>query len=288
MPPPKTILLTIDVEDWFQVENLRPWFPPSTWPHQPLRVVRNTRRLLDLFDQFAPKTIQATFFILGWLAQRVPGLVREIHDRGHEVASHGFNHVMCNELTPKDLDADLVRSKRVLEDLIGAPVSGYRAPNFSISDCALQAVQAAGYTYDSSYNNFRLHSRYGHISTNGRSTRRLGFQLPGGLSELPISNLVIGRKILPWGGGGYFRFTPPAVFRHGVRQILKKTDAYLFYMHPWEIDPGQPRVPQSRGLARFRHCLNLDKTAKRLYELIKSVDACTFQTCRQYLAEGQL
>jgi polysaccharide deacetylase family protein (PEP-CTERM system associated) len=292
MATQKTILLTVDVEDWFQVENLRPWYPPKDWHRQQVRVENNTKRMLDLFDAAVRsdtrgnrEPITATFFVLGWIAERFPDLIREIHRRGHEVASHGFGHLMCDRLDRKELEDDLQRSRHLLEDIIGHKVKGYRAPNFSVSDRVLASVQAAGYRYDSSYNDFSRHGRYGRMSVNGFEKKGIAIHLSDRFSELPISNLHIGRQILPWGGGGYFRFLPFPIFKSGISRILNRSHAYMFYLHPWEIDAGQPRAEQSKGLSRWRHYLNLDKTYGRLSRLISSFPYCRFLSCSKYLEE---
>lgn len=293
------ILLTIDVEDWFQVENLRPWFPPATWDRQQLRVEQNTNRLLNLLDSITLKpfptaatnptnptnstTPRATFFILGWIAERLPGLVREIQDRGHEVASHGYNHLMCNQLDAKDLKQDLIQSKRTIEDITGIEVKGYRAPNFSINDMALKLIQKSGYLYDSSYNNFSRHGRYGTLTTDGKNKTDFAIRIGKDFTELPISNLTIGKQIIPWGGGGYFRFLPLPVFKAGTQRILQKSKTYMFYLHPWEIDPGQPRIKAAKGLSGWRHYLNLSKTHARLHNFVTAFRHCKFPTCSQYL-----
>jgi polysaccharide deacetylase family protein (PEP-CTERM system associated) len=288
-----TILLTIDVEDWFQVENLRPVFPPETWDHQELRVEQNTNNLLDLLDSITlnptqtnptnPVHPKATFFILGWIAKRCPSLVKAIASRGHEVASHGNNHLMCNQLNHNDLKEDLSQSKKLLEDITGNKVNGYRAPNFSINDTALNLVQSCDYKYDSSYNNFSKHGRYGTITLNGNPKTGTALKINKNFIELPISNLTIGRQIIPWGGGGYFRFFPPQLFKAGIQRILKKTGAYIFYMHPWEIDADQPRTNQVNRLSAWRHYLNLSKTHNRLKNMIKTFSHCNFPTCSRYL-----
>ncbi|MFP3927921.1 MAG: polysaccharide deacetylase family protein, partial [Desulfobacteraceae bacterium] len=159
---PSNILLTIDVEDWFQVENFKPCIPYSTWSSRDLRVERNTHRLLDLFDSTILNP-RATFFILGWIGERLPSLIREIHARGHEVASHGCNHELLSSLDAQALIKDLNKSKSLLEDIIGSRVYGYRAPSFSIDKEILGYIRDAGYLYDSSYNSFSLHGRYGRL-----------------------------------------------------------------------------------------------------------------------------
>jgi polysaccharide deacetylase family protein (PEP-CTERM system associated) len=279
----KKILLTIDVEDWFQVENLRPWFPPSSWNGVKLRVERNIHKILDIFDEQSGRYAKGTFFTLGWIAERLPHIVREIDQRGHEVASHGYGHVMCSEMTETELRQDLIRSKKLLEDIISKEVIGYRAPNFSISYSVLKIIQNTGYQYDSSFNSFSRHGRYGKLSLNGSRMDGIAFTLNDGLKELPISNLNIGGQILPWGGGGYFRFFPFFLFKIGVQYILNKSDAYMFYLHPWEIDPEQPKISNTKGSAGWRHYINLKKTSNRLKKLIYSFRNCEYLTCRQYL-----
>jgi polysaccharide deacetylase family protein (PEP-CTERM system associated) len=311
-----SILLTVDVEDWFQVENFKPYIPFSSWPERELRVERNVHRLLDLFDSvkttIKPSSLpasqpqaegrpNATFFMLGWLAERLPHLVREIHARGHEVASHGYNHQLPGQLSDQDLKQDLVDSKRRLEELIGAPVTGYRAPSFDISDDTLKIIEDSGYSYDSSYNSFALHGRYGTISLNGNKKMGIALQMADNFFELPVSNLEFDhpisyqlstinsgrnakkRFVLPWGGGGYFRLIPGALFRRGVKSILARQNAYLFYMHPWEIDPDQPRVNEAGASARFKHYTNLARIESGLAIMIEYFSHCNFTTCGEYL-----
>jgi len=302
-----TILITIDVEDWFQVENFKQYIPFSTWSSYEFRVEKNTHRLLDLFDSCNPqsairsmepghelsaisyeessnKNIKATFFILGWLAERLPHLVREIQDRGHEVASHGFDHNLCYE-EPKDrLKRNLLDSKKLLEDIIGVPVLGFRAPSFSISDDILKVIEECGYLYDSSFNSFAMHDRYGKILLNSYPKKGISYQVSNNLFELPISNLTLGKSfVIPWGGGAYFRIIPFQIFKRGVESILKKENAYLFYMHPWEIDPDQPRVGKASSSCKFRHYINLNRTFLKLTRFIEYFGQCRFVSCRHYL-----
>jgi polysaccharide deacetylase family protein (PEP-CTERM system associated) len=279
---PKTILISIDVEDWFQVENLRSHFPPSSWKKQVSRVEKNTLRLLDLFDRCS-NGFKATFFVLGWIADRHPQLVREIHDRGHEVASHGNSHLMCTEMEPAELENDLKKSKEILEGITGKPVIGFRAPNFSISDRILPLIEAAGYQYDSSYNNFTRHQRYGSLSTDNFKKKGIAFQINPDFHEIPISNMQLGSTVIPWGGGGYFRFFPTLMFHTGVQRILSRKHAYMFYLHPWEIDPDQPTAPPNKRMSNWKHYLNLDKTLGRLERLLERFGHCSFMTCSQYL-----
>ncbi|GBC59241.1 polysaccharide deacetylase [Desulfonema ishimotonii] len=281
------IMLSVDVEDWFQVENFKPYIPFSDWPSYELRVEKNTHRLLDLFDAHCVcggrEKPRATFFMLGWLAERLPLLVREIHRRGHEVASHGYYHNLCPREEPSRLMWDLTKSKKLLEDIIGAPVTGYRAPSFSITEDILKRIEDCGYGYDSSFNSFDMNSRYGKVRLDHLEKRGIAVRVSENFRELPVSNLSVGTHVLPLGGGGYFRLIPAPVFRWGIRAILNRDQAYLFYMHPWEVDPEQPRVSQASAMSRFRHYLNLDKTFSRLRQFFYTFEDCRFVSCRQYL-----
>jgi len=322
-----SILLTIDVEDWFQVENFKQCIPFSTWSRCELRVEKNTHSILDLLDSIKLKnftrlsgetcltgatkpdpdvpsfvspamshqpsamshrlgyrcTPKATFFILGLIAQRLPHLVREIRARGHEVASHGYYHNLCNQQSPDTLKKDLADSKKLLEDIIGVPVYGYRAPSFSVNADILKIIEACGYLYDSSFNSFRMHGRYGQVDLSNHRKNGIAAKISDFFYELPISNLRLGNHIFPWGGGGYFRLIPLLLFRLGVQSILEKEKAYLLYLHPWEIDPEQPRVKEASRFYRFRHYINLEKTLPRLSSLIETFSSISFVTCRGYL-----
>ncbi len=322
------ILLTVDVEDWFQVENLRRWVPFSTWDSRELRVEANVHKLLDLFEDIdlegsnspapsldstdstlAPpstlqppgtKKVKCTFFMLGWLAERLPHLVREIASRGHEVASHGYNHQMCNRLSNPNLRSELAGSKHLLEDITGAEVTGFRAPNFSVDDRVLSILQESGYGYDSSYNDFSIHGRYGKINVNGQPKAGVAYKLIDGFFELPVSNLslfsfpflgnlrILSQRRhfpLPWSGGAYFRLMPFSIFTAGVRSILEKENAYIFYIHPWEVDPGQPKVEKASRGSRFKHYRNIPRTEAKLKMLIESFIHCRFVACCNYIEE---
>lgn len=297
----RTILLTFDVEDWFQVENFKQVIPFDSWPGCDLRVEKNVHRILDLLDSIKlsnstdstnpsnPTTcepVKATFFVLGWLAERLPHLVREIRKRGHEIASHGYGHNLCREQSADDLKKDLLDSKKLLEDITGCSIHGYRAPSFSIDQNILNLVETAGYLYDSSFNSFNLHRRYGQLKLSNNGQNGISVKISEKFYELPISNLKIAKQMIPWGGGGYFRLIPSKLFRHGVRSILKKQGVYLFYMHPWEVDPGQPRISDVPASLKFRHYVNLDKTYSKLSYLLHSFKNCRFSTCFQYIHQA--
>jgi len=291
------IIFTVDLEDWFQVENLKQEISFTSWSSRELRVEENTHRILDLLDSMRQKgasgPLQATFFVLGWIAERLPHLVREIYSRGHEVASHGYFHRCCNESPSEDLEKDLVDSKNLLEDIIGDRIYGYRAPSFSINDDVLEIIKACGYQYDSSYNSFALHGRYGKVDLSGYPRKGIAMKLSENFYEIPISNLKLCKRmnsfktiqnlIVPWGGGGYFRLIPLFIFRLGVQSILKREDAYLFYIHPWEMDPGQPRIGTIPAFYRFRHYVNLSRTRYKISALFSHMKGCNFVTCRDYL-----
>nr|HDN00769.1 DUF3473 domain-containing protein [Deltaproteobacteria bacterium] len=274
------ILFTVDVEDWFQVENLRCRFPSDTWDSCEFRVERNTTVLLDLLERFH---VSATFFVLGWIAERLPRLVKEIQARGHEVASHGYGHQLCYDISSSELRQDLYRSRTILENITGQPVRGYRAPSFSITGELMDLLKELGYRYDSSYNDFSLHDRYGRVDSIRRYMPNYGLNEKDGLVELPISNLKLGGKCIPWGGGGYFRLWPFWMFRQGVRHILRQQEYYLFYCHPWELDPDQPRVEGMRLDRRFRHYVNLSETAKRIENFLNDFRQHEFITCSEFL-----
>ncbi|QTA79098.1 Polysaccharide deacetylase family protein [Desulfonema limicola] len=278
------ILLTIDVEDWFQVENFKSYIPLSSWFSRELRVEKNTNQILDLLD--SQKTLfpaRATFFMLGWLAKRLPHLVYEIHKRGHEIASHGYYHNLCINESDEKIKTDLTKTKNLLEDIIGQEVTGYRAPSFSINDNVLKIIENCGYIYDSSYNSFEMHGRYGHVNLSNYKRNGAAVKISDNFFELPVSNLKIKNHVIPWGGGGYFRLMPFFLFRKGIKAILNRDNAYIFYMHPWELDPKQPRVVQASSGFKFRHYTNLDTTKEKLNALFRSFKECSFITCHKYL-----
>jgi peptidoglycan-N-acetylglucosamine deacetylase len=307
----KFFLFTVDVEDWFQVENFKASIPFDTWNDRELRVEQNTHTLLDLLDETGKGSgaqrleptnqlnqqtnsthnkIRATFFVLGWVAKKLPGLIREIHERGHEVASHGNNHHMCTDESARSLQKDLTDSKALLEDIIGSRVAGYRAPSFSINNDILKVIEAAGYRYDASYNSFDKHGRYGRISTDGFRKAGIAYRISDNFHEIPISNLAIRNSklkiknwVLPFGGGGYFRVFPYMFFKKGIRRILQRDSAYSFYLHPWEVDPGQPRVKNAPASFRFRHYINLASTERKIRKMFDDFRDCRFVTCREYL-----
>ena len=256
--------MSIDVEDWFQVENLKPVIPRETWDTRESRVVRNTSRILDLLQEHRAR---ATFFVLGWVAERQPDLIRRIAEGGHEVASHGYGHDLIYNLSPAQFRSDVERGKKLVEDVTGQRVTGYRAPSFSITDWAVAILQELGFEYDSSVFPTVAHDRYGRLT--GVDAGHPVLELRPGFHEVCISCLPLGRRGLPWGGGGYFRMLPYKAWRAGVRRILAGGAPYMFYLHPWEIDPGQPRVQGLSPVSRFRHYLNLARCEDRFAALLR-------------------
>ncbi len=270
--------LTVDVEDYFQVAAFARQIDPATWDHIPLRVERNTQRLLDLF---AEQGVQATFFVLGWVAERCPGLVRAIAERGHEVACHGYSHQLIYGQTPAVFREETVRAKACLEDQAHRPVLGYRAASYSITQRSLWALDVLaelGFTYDSSIFPIR-HDRYG-IPGSPRWPYRLTTPNGGSLLEFPPSTLSILSYRLPVAGGGYFRLYPYPFTRFALARLNRSEgQPFIFYLHPWEIDPEQPRIPAGL-LSTFRHYTNLSRCEARLLRLLRDF---RFTTVREVL-----
>jgi polysaccharide deacetylase family protein (PEP-CTERM system associated) len=256
--------LTIDVEDYFQVSAFAPHIARSEWDARECRVEQNIDRVLALL---AAANAKATFFTLGWIAERYPGIVRRIAGGGHEMASHGFAHQRASEQAPKEFLADIRLAKAILEDISGASVAGYRAPSFSIGTSnpwAFDAIAEAGYRYSSSIYPIR-HDHYG-----VPDAPRFAHESRPGLLEIPVSTVRMGRSNWPAGGGGYFRLLPYALSRWSIARINgRDRQPAMFYFHPWELDPDQPRVVGPDARTRFRHYLNLRRMAPRLTRLLR-------------------
>ncbi len=276
------ILITVDVEDWFQVENLRSHFPRSIWDSCELRLEGSMDKLLEIFSHHG---VKATFFVLGWIARRLPHLVNEIVSQGHEIASHGYGHELCTNLSMDALRKDLYRSKTLLEDISGQQVYGYRAPSFTITQSLVRLLAEQAYHYDSSFNSFSLHGRYGKLD-NGWTEEKPGLLKNNrGLYELPVSNFNFLGKVIPWGGGGYFRLFPLSLFNAGVKRILDRCGVFLFYCHPWEFDPEQPRVRGLRPDLGFRHYINIEKNLEKLSSFLTAFSCCSFLNCSSFILE---
>jgi polysaccharide deacetylase family protein (PEP-CTERM system associated) len=257
-------LLTFDVEEWFQVENLRPLFPPDRWETIPRRVAGSTRAVLRLLAEHG---IRSTFFVLGWVAEREPALVREIVEGGHEIACHGYGHVLPMQLTPAEFRDDVLRARAILQDVSGQEVVGYRAPSFSLDRERLAILGACGFRYDSSHHPFHLHDRYGRLGDLGTPLAPGIYRVDRMIElELPVER--VGGLALPVSGGGYFRLYPAALFRALAGRSLARRGSYLMYLHSWELDPGQPRVRGAGTTRTARHYVNLSRTRRRLRRLI--------------------
>ncbi len=263
LAPQITNALTIDVEDYFQVSAMAPYIARSDWETRECRVERNVDRILQMLER---GEVKATFFTLGWIAERYPGVVRSIVAAGHELASHGYGHQRASDLDHQSFRDDIVRAKRLLEDVGGVPVLGYRAPSFSIGSgnlWALDELAAAGYRYSSSIYPIR-HDHYGMPDS-----PRFAYRLGNGLLEVPVTTLRLLNRNLPSSGGGYFRLLPYAVSRWMLRRVNQaEREAAVFYFHPWEIDVGQPRVAGIDAKTRFRHYVNIDRMETRLRQLL--------------------
>jgi len=258
--------MTVDVEDYFQVSAFDQVVDRADWDRLESRVEKNTHRLMDLLDEF---DVRATFFVLAWVAERFPALVGEIDARGHEVASHGYGHRLVYDQTPEAFRTDVRRARRILQDASGQAVVGFRAPSYSITARSLWALDVLveeGHEYDSSIFPIR-HDRYGMPGEpRHRHVRRTRAGL---LTELPPATVRVGSVNLPASGGGYFRLLPYRWTRWSLARINERErQPAVFYLHPWELDPGQPRL-RTMGLNRFRHYRNLDRTDERLRRLFR-------------------
>ena len=333
IPQPPTIymlnLLTIDIEDYFQVYALSKVIQYEDWGNYQCRIERNTDRLLEILDhsiqhptlnthhsEFKPPTsaltpptaIHATFFVLGWIAERYPGLIRRIKEAGHEIACHGYAHQLVYSQSRDEFREDIRRSKAILENIIGSEVIGYRAPSYSITDQSLWAFETLveeGFKYDSSIFPIR-HDFYGMpnaprfpfiISLNGNSnvkfsmvnienfaSKRSDPQTSNTLIEFPISTVKLFGQNFPISGGGYFRLFPYSIVKRALTGINEKEQKpFIFYIHPWEIDFEQPRIPGLKLKSRLRHYINLDKTENKLKILLGDFQ---FSTIRQFLIQN--
>lgn len=255
--------LSIDVEDYFHVSAFAPHIRAADWDGMPCRVEANVERILELLDA---AQAQATFFTLGWVAQRYPALVRRIVEGGHELASHGVAHARATDQSRAQFLADIRAARTMLEDIAGSPVRGYRAPSFSVgpaNDWAFDCMREAGYRYSSSVYPIR-HDHYG-----VPDAPRFAHEVRPGLLEVPVATVRVLSANWPAGGGGYFRLLPYCVSRWSLRRInAVDREPAVFYFHPWELDPDQPRVAAASAKARFRHYLNLARMRPRLARLL--------------------
>ncbi len=263
------IALTVDVEDYFQVSAFENSIDRATWDSLPHRVSQNTHKILDIFDELS---LKSTFFVLGWVAERYPDIVKRMAQEGHEVCCHGYGHARITSLSPESFKEDVTRSRKLLQDISGQAVEGYRAPSYTITQQTLWALDVlieAGFQYDSSI--FPIHhdvygipgaQRFPHIITREH----------GSLKEFPPSTMALsflGKQLtLPFSGGGYLRLLPVSLMSAGFNHLEKAGHASTLYFHPWEIDPDQPRM-QGPLKSRFRHYVNLASTESKLRYLFK-------------------
>jgi polysaccharide deacetylase family protein (PEP-CTERM system associated) len=263
LAPAITNALTIDVEDYFQVSAFAPHIRREDWDARECRVEANVDRILALL---AARDTRATFFTLGWVAERYPQLVHRIVAGGHELASHGYGHQRASELSREELWQDVSRAKKLLEDLSGRAVHGYRAPSFSIGTgnlWAFDVLARAGHRYSSSIYPIR-HDHYGMPDA-----PRFAYRLDNGMLEVPVTTLRVLDRNLPSSGGGYFRLLPYALSRWMIGRVNSRDrEAAVFYFHPWELDTGQPRIPGIGAKTRFRHYVNIDRNEGKLVRLL--------------------
>jgi polysaccharide deacetylase family protein (PEP-CTERM system associated) len=253
---------SIDVEDYFQVAAFDDVIDRRSWDARPLRVERNVDTFLDLLNRHNTK---ATFFTLGWVAERMPAMVRRIVDQGHELASHGYGHQKVNSLSPDEFRADVLKAKHILEDLSGHTMNGYRAPSFSIGASNLWAhdiLFETGHRYSSSVYPVQT-DHYGMPDA-----PRFAWRSPSGLLEIPPSSLRFRERNFPASGGGYFRLLPFGLSKWGFNKINAEHQAAIFYCHPWEIDDQQPRIPNARLRSKFRHYVNLSTNLAKIDRLL--------------------
>ncbi|MGX9217163.1 XrtA system polysaccharide deacetylase [Massilia varians] len=258
--------MTCDVEDYFQVSAFAPYIDRDSWPSRECRVEANMERILAIYERHG---VKATFFTLGWIAERYPAMVRRIVAAGHELASHGYGHLRASDQSREQFDNDIRSSKALLEDIGGQAVLGYRAPSFSIGHAnlwALEALQEAGYRYSSSIYPI-AHDHYGMPDAPRFAFYPHG---PDGLLEVPVTTVNMLGRNLPAGGGGYFRLLPYALSRWMMQKVNREDrQPALFYFHPWELDPGQPRPQGLDAKSRFRHYVNIERMEGRLEQLAR-------------------
>ena len=264
--------MTVDVEDFFHVSAFESIIKPEQWQEYQPRVDMNTHRLLELFDK---ANVKSTFFVLGWVAERYPNLIKDIHAKGHEVASHGYAHRRASEQTRDEFFEDVKRSKDHLEDLLGIQIDGYRAPSFSIgysNEWAFEVLAELGFKYSSSTYPVK-HDLYG-----TPDWPRFAYHRPEDIIEIPIPTLKMMGKQVPIGGGGYFRLYPYKMTQKLVTKYLRQEkQPYSFYFHPWEIDADQPRLKDAPLKSRFRHYVNLNRTEAKLERLLNDFNWSTMK-----------
>ena len=259
----KKLMLTIDVEDWFWSENLSSYVKRDEWKNQQIRIEENIHKILKMLDDYS---VKATFFCLGWITNKIPKLISEISDIGHEIASHGYHHKLIYHQKPDEFKLDVMKSKNQLETITGKKVLGYRAPTFSITDWSLDILLELGFEYDSSLVLTNVHDRYGKIENNNANPGDI-FEIQPGLTEFSLPCIQIFKQSIPIGGGGYFRLLPFWAYHFAFKKLFKHKD-FVFYFHPWEIDENQPRIYQISYLSRFRQYVGLSSNDLKLRKFI--------------------
>jgi len=262
--------LTFDIEDYYQVEAFKELIKFEDWPQYPSRVVENTRKITDILDE---RHVKATFFVLGWIAERFPDLVKQLAEHGHEIATHGYGHQMIYKQTQATFEADLVKSIAILEQISGQNVIGYRAPTYSIIEQSFWAFDILirhHLRYDSSIFPI-IHDRYG-VPDGERFPHRIERGDGQGILEFPLSTLRVWKWNFPIAGGGYLRLFPYLFLKKSFQWLNKQQHPVIVYLHPWELDPAQPRIPNIPPMTRFRHYLNLHSTAAKLRKLIQDFE----------------
>ncbi|MFF2886076.1 polysaccharide deacetylase family protein [Paenibacillus sp. NPDC057967] len=272
------MIFTVDLEDWF----CSPELSLADWKRYPFRLEKPTHLLLDMLDE---KNAKGTFFVLGWIAEHKPELVKEIHRRGHEIASHGYAHRLVYKQSRLEFKEDIRHSKSLLEQLTGSEVRGYRAPCFSMTEWGLELLEEEGFNYDSSLMPNSFGGDSGGLS--GYPNSGSSFRIKGRLTEYPLPAHRIGSLRIPWGGGGYYRLYPYEVFRYGVTSWLKGHDYFLFYIHPYDLDKEQPRIFQSTWSNSFRRYYGLGGTHRKIERMLSDFD-CTSIEHYEHQAVGMV
>jgi polysaccharide deacetylase family protein (PEP-CTERM system associated) len=269
----KTNAMTVDVEDYFQVSAFENVVDRADWDNIACRIPQNIEKILPLFERH---NTRATFFTLGWVAERFPGLIRDIVAAGHEIASHGWSHVRVPNTNPDDFFSDIDRTRKLLQDVSGQAVNGYRAASYSVTKQTLwvyEKLAQAGYQYSSSIFPIR-HDLYGIPD----APRKPFVIAESGITEIPLTTVNLAGKNFPCSGGGWFRLMPYALFKAGLKRVNEKDNlSGIFYFHPWEVDPDQPRQENIPVKTAFRHYLNLTRMEKRLDSLLEDFDWDTMQ-----------
>lgn len=269
--------ISIDLEDWFCVHNLAGVIKLQDWDNCELRVRESTERLLSLFEQHQTR---ATFFVLGWVAERLPDLIRKVEAQGHEIGVHGYNHLLLTEITPQEFEEDLAKALEAIEKCgVKTRPIGFRAPSFTVVEktkpWALPILEKYQFKYDSSVFPIGFHPDYGVADAPLKP-----YKITDGLYEFPMSVMEMFGRRFPFGGGGYFRLFPYAYTKFCLKKVNDAGRTTVFYLHPWEMDPGQPRVKDLSLSQKIRHYRNLDQTEKRFAKLLKDFE---FTTMREVL-----